>query len=70
MNCAPNDASSLATRRSHDSAIASPPPTAAPCTAAITGCGSSWIASMSWARLSWMKWIDPDRTAVLRFRLG
>ena len=39
--------------------MASPPPTAAPCTAAITGWGSSWIASISWARLSWMKWIAP-----------
>ena len=25
----------------------------------MTGWGSSWIASISWARLSWMKWMAP-----------
>ena len=59
MKCDAKNASSDAIRRSQANASASPPPTAPPLTAAMTGWGASRIASISFARCSCDFWTSP-----------
>ena len=57
MKCDAKKASVLAMRMSQASERAMPPPTAAPCTAAITGGRASWIASIRSERYYWYSWM-------------
>ena len=65
MNTEPKRADSDAKRMSHASAMANPPPTAAPLTAAITGWRSRWMRSCSDARCSWVSMDERDRVHPL-----
>ena len=53
---------------SHASAIANPPPTAAPLIAAITGWRRRWMRSCSDARCSWVRIDQRDRVHPLGAR--